>query len=462
MLRRARAARPPVALIASDQRMPAMTGIEFLEQARALRRGAKLVLLTAYADTDVAIKAINDIGLDYYLLKPWDPPEERLYPVLDDLLSDWQADHLDDAQGVRVVGHRWSERSHEIKTFLDPQPRPVPLARPRARREARRLAGAGERDRGRPAAGARARRRAAAVAVDRRGRRCAGPAHERASSRCTTSASSAAVPRGWPPRCTARRRGSRTVVVEREAPGGQAGQSAAIENYLGFPSGLSGADLTHRAVTQARRFGAEMVLARDVVGCRGPRAGAGGSPRRRQRDRGPHGRSWPRASRTGCSRRRGSLNLTGRGVYYGADASDARAVRGRGRVHRRRRELGGAGGAELRPLRPPGRAARAIGLAGEVDVAVPRRADPGRREHRGAAADRGRRRVAATSHLEAITLADRGGGHRGGGGRRTGCSSSSAPRPAPTGSGPDVARDERGFVITGPELVGRDGGPAGR
>src|SRR5918992_6176502 len=108
----------PVALIAADQRMPQMTGIEMLEQARTHAPGAKFLLLTAYADTDVAIKAINDIGLDYYMLKPWDPPEQRLYPVIDDLLSDWSLEHPDDTADLRVVGHRWSDRSHEIKTFL--------------------------------------------------------------------------------------------------------------------------------------------------------------------------------------------------------------------------------------------------------------------------------------------------------------------------------------------------------
>ena len=108
----------PIALIVSDQRMPMMTGVEFLEKAVPHAPGAKLVLLTAYADTEVAIKAINDIGLDYYLLKPWDPPEERLYPVLDDLLSDWRDAHVEDTEGVRVVGDRWSERSHDVKTFL--------------------------------------------------------------------------------------------------------------------------------------------------------------------------------------------------------------------------------------------------------------------------------------------------------------------------------------------------------
>src|SRR6188472_1097910 len=108
----------PVALIAADQRMPQMTGIEMLKQSRAYAPGAKLLLLTAYADTDVAIKAINDIGLDYYLLKPWDPPEERLYPVLEDLLGAWHDENPEAATDIRVVGHRWSDRSHEIKTFL--------------------------------------------------------------------------------------------------------------------------------------------------------------------------------------------------------------------------------------------------------------------------------------------------------------------------------------------------------
>src|SRR5215203_782279 len=107
-----------LALIAADQRMPEMTGIEMLQQAQAHAPGAKMLLLTAYADTDVAIRAINDIGLDYYLLKPWDPPEELLYPVLDELLSDWRDAHPEEQRGIRVVGHRWSEQSHEVKTFL--------------------------------------------------------------------------------------------------------------------------------------------------------------------------------------------------------------------------------------------------------------------------------------------------------------------------------------------------------
>ena len=124
----------PIALIAADQRMPHMTGIELLEQARPHAPTAKYLLLTAYADTDVAIKAINDIGLDYYLLKPWDPPEERLYPVIDDLLEDWQRNNPDRAAEVRIIGNRWSERSHETEDVPRPQPRPLPVVRRRTRR----------------------------------------------------------------------------------------------------------------------------------------------------------------------------------------------------------------------------------------------------------------------------------------------------------------------------------------
>ena len=199
-----------VALIASDQRMPGMTGIEFLEQARPCAPDAKLVLLTAYADTDVAIKAINDIGLDYYLLKPWDPPEERLYPVLDDLLSDWREDHPDDAPG--------RPRRRAPLVGAEPRDQDVPRPQPRARtagstssatRKPHQLQDARRRDRGRSAARARPRRRAAARAVDARPRRRARPAHDGASSRSTTSASSAAGRPASRPRCTARRRACR-------------------------------------------------------------------------------------------------------------------------------------------------------------------------------------------------------------------------------------------------------------
>ena len=199
-------------------------------------------------------------------------PRSACTPSSTTCSSDWRDEHLDDAEGVRVVGPPLVGAEPRAQDVPGPQPRAVPLARPRARRRGR----AGSRS-----WPARARRTCPSCSCPTASR-CARrrppisptrSACARArSSRCTTSASSAAGRPAWRPPCTARRRGSQTVVIEREAPGGQAGQSAAIENYLGFPKGLSGADLTHRAVAQARRFGAEMVLARDVVGfeARGP------------------------------------------------------------------------------------------------------------------------------------------------------------------------------------------------
>ena len=262
----------PVALVASDQRMPGMTGIEVLGEVRRQAPDTKLLLLTAYADTDVAIRAINDIGLDYYMLKPWDPPEEHLYPVVDDLLGDWREAHRDDSDQVRVVGHRWSDRAHEVKTFLARNHVPYRVARRRAgrRRAAARRPGAGGPRR--PAARAGARRRDAAHPDDAAARRRArAPDHRRAAALRPVHRRQRPR-RAWPPRSTPRPRGCGPSSSSATPPGGQAGQSASIENYLGFPKGLSGADLTHRAVAQAARFGAEMVLARDVVGFeqRGP------------------------------------------------------------------------------------------------------------------------------------------------------------------------------------------------
>ena len=295
----------PIALIASDQRMPNMTGVEFLEQARVHAPEAKLVLLTAYADTEVAIKAINDLGLDYYLMKPWDPPNERLYPVLDDLLSDWRREHVEELGGVRVVGHRWSERSHEIKTFLARNHVPYRWLDLERDPEAQRLhdlahAGAAELPLvfvpdGDTLHGPSLIDLADALGLSTR-------AEQPLYDLCIVGAG----PAGLAAAVYAASEGLQTVVVEREAPGGQAGQSAAIENYLGFPKGLSGADLTQRAVAQARRFGAEMVLARDVqrLEARGPvraRSASTAAPRsRRVRC------SSRAASRTGCSTRRAS------------------------------------------------------------------------------------------------------------------------------------------------------------
>ena len=197
----------PVALIASDQRMPEMTGIELLEQSRAYAPGAKLLLLTAYADTDVAIRAINDIGLDYYLLKPWDPPEERLYPVIDDLLGDWAREHPDLTSVVRVIGHRWSDRSHELKTFLARNHVPYrwyDVERDAEARRLRDLAGATADDLPLVLVPEGDTLRSPSTLDARRAPSACG---RRRSSRCTTCASSAAGRPAWRPPCTPPPRG---------------------------------------------------------------------------------------------------------------------------------------------------------------------------------------------------------------------------------------------------------------
>jgi thioredoxin reductase (NADPH) len=310
----------PVALIVTDQRMPGMAGTDLLERARPHAPDAKFLLLTAYADTEVAIKAINDVGLDYYLVKPWDPPAERLYPVVDDLLADWQRAHPQETGEVRVVGHRWSDRSHELTTFLTRNYVPyrwVDVDRDADGQRLQALAEAGADDLplvfvpdSEVLRSPSTLELAAALGLRTR-------ALQPLYDLCIVGSG----PAGLAAAVYAASEGLRTVVVEREAPGGQAAQSASIENYLGFPKGLSGADLTQRAVAQAGRFGAEMLLAREVSALerRGPvRSVCFGS-----------GELEARAVvvSTGVSYRRleapGLAELTGRGVYYGANAGDA-------------------------------------------------------------------------------------------------------------------------------------------
>jgi thioredoxin reductase (NADPH) len=316
----------PVALIATDQRMPEMSGIQMLTEGRQHAPDAKLLLLTAYADTEAAIQAINDVGLDYYLLKPWDPPTERLYPVVDDLLDDWWQSHPPDAGEMRVVGHRWSQRSHEVKTFLTRNHVPyqwLELDRDEEALRLSELAGAGLDD------------LPLVLVPDREPLRAPSNLDLATALGLRTSADQPLYdlcivgggPAGLAAAVYAASEGLRTVVVEKEAPGGQAGQSASIENYLGFPKGLSGADLAHRAVAQATRFGAEMLLARDVVGLetRGPVRAV------RFDDSGElEARALVIAS--GVSYRRlegpGLTDLAGRGVYYGSSASEASQCEG--------------------------------------------------------------------------------------------------------------------------------------
>lgn len=315
-----------VALVAADQRMPGMTGIEVLEEVRRQSPEAKLLLLTAYADTDVAIKAINDIGLDYYMLKPWDPPEERLYPVIDDLLGDWQDQHPDRSAEVRVVGHRWSDTSVETKTFLARNHVPYRWLDVERDEEARRLVALAEAD---------ADELPLVLVPDGATLRTPSTLQLAAALGLRTQAEQplydlcivGAGPAGLAAAVYAASEGLATVVVERHAPGGQAGQSASIENYLGFPKGLSGADLTHRAVAQAARFGAEMVLANDVVGFE-PR----GPVRTVRLESGGEIEARAVLIATGVSYRRleakGLDSLGVRGVYYGATASEASQCQG--------------------------------------------------------------------------------------------------------------------------------------
>ena len=377
----------PVALVVSDQRMPGMTGIEMMAEVRETSPDTKLLLLTAYADTDVAIRAINDIGLDYYMFKPWEPPERQLYPVVDDLLEAWRQGHPDDSSLVRVVGHLWSDRSYDVKMFLARNHIPYAWLDIERDEEARRLlelAGADHNDlplvllpEGDPLTSPTSVQLADALGLRTR-------AQQPLYDLCIVGSG----PAGLAAAVYAASEGLRTVMVERDAPGGQAAQSAAIENYLGFPNGVSGADLTHRAVAQASRFGAETVLARDVVGLeqKGPvyavQLADGGQVEARAV-----------LVATGVAYRRleagGVDELGSRGVYYGASASEAAQYQGAGGLRRRGGELRRAGRAELRPGGESGRHARARQRPRELDVRVPHRPDPGRRERRGALPHRG-------------------------------------------------------------------------
>jgi len=440
----------PVALIATDQRMPRMTGIEMLERAGEHAPTAKQLLLTAYADTDVAIRAINDIGLDYYLLKPWDPPEERLYAVVDELLDDWRSANPEASVSVRVVDHRWSDRAHDIRQFLTRNHVPYRwLDVERDDAEAAPLvsaAGAGDgafplvlvpdRD---PLVAPTAVQLAGALGL-----------HTMATQKVYDVCIVGAGPSGLAAAVYAASEGLSTVVVEREAPGGQAGQSAAIENYLGFPRGLTGADLTHRALAQASRFGAELVLARDVTGFeeRGPARVVlleGG------------GEIEARAVivSTGVSYRRlgaeGAESLTGRGIYYGADAGEARQCAGED-VYL----VGAANSAGQAALNLAKHAKRVVLLVrGETldtsmsSYLVDRIRSSPNVEVRLCTEVVGAR---GNGHLEALVLADRAAQVR-----------DEVPAswlfvfigasPRTDWLGPAVVRDAKGFVVTGQDLV---------
>ncbi len=255
-----------VSLLLVDQRMPQMTGVEFISRAMDLYPSARRVLLTAYADTDAAIQAINQAKINHYLLKPWDPPEEQLYPVLDDLLEDWQASFRPPFEGISVLGHRWSARSHELRDFLARSQVPyrwLDVESAGNEAEIRQLTESGLDASKLP------------LVLFPEGEALADPSPGEVAAklglrtRAGTAFYDLLIVGGGPAGLAAgvygASEGLPTVMVEREAPGGQAGMSSRIENYLGFPSGLSGGDLARRAVAQARRFGVEILAPQEAV-----------------------------------------------------------------------------------------------------------------------------------------------------------------------------------------------------
>ncbi|MEM8673306.1 MAG: FAD-dependent oxidoreductase [Cyanobacteria bacterium P01_G01_bin.67] len=311
-----------VALFLTDQRMPGMNGVDFIEKAAPMFPKAKRVLLTAYADTDAAIKAINTARLDYYLLKPWDPPEEKLYPVLDDLLEDWLAIYRPGFEGIRVVGDRWSPCSHNIKDFLARNQVPYQWLDVETEPEAIKLIDYLSKE----------DKPKLPVVLFPDGERLEEPTNLEVAGKIGLQTHAekpfydlvivGGGPAGLAAAVYGASEGLSTVMIERSAPGGQAGSSSRIENYLGFPVGLSGDDLARRGVTQARRFGVEILTPQEVVKItlKDPYrivTLADGSEINCHAILIATGVNWRRLNLPGCNR------LTGRGVYYGAAKTEA-------------------------------------------------------------------------------------------------------------------------------------------
>ncbi len=317
-----------LAMLISDQRMPGMLGSELLTQSREIYPLARRVLLTAYSDIEAAVKAINEAHLDYYLSKPWDPPEERLFPVVDDLLDAWQAEYLPEAKGLRLVGHQWSPRSHAIKDFLaanlisyrwldvtrDPDTRAL-------------LVAAGVDDNELPA-----------LFFDDGGSVLRNPEPRQVAERLGRSLSATydvydfvivgAGPAGLAAAVYGASEGLRTLLLDRHAPGGQAGTSSRIENYLGFPAGVSGSELTRRAMMQTQRLGAEFLAPIEVT-----QVTIDGGYKRLKLADGREIVTRAMLAATGMFYRehpaRGVAEHTGAGVYYGAATTEASAIVGR-------------------------------------------------------------------------------------------------------------------------------------
>jgi len=310
-----------VSLFLCDQRMPEMIGVEFLEEVKPLFPDAKRVLLTAYSDTDAAIKAINDVQLDYYLLKPWDPPEEKLYPVLDDLLNEWQANYRPDFKGIKVVGYPYSPKSHEIKDFLSGNLIPYRWVDAENQSKAEELLKLHDIE----------HKQLPAVFFED-GSYVTDPSlidiaakigkNSKASEDVYDVVIVGAGPSGLAASVYGASEGLKTLLIEKKAPGGQAGTSSRIENYLGFPNGLSGSDLTRRAITQATRFGTEFISPCEVV-----KISLNDQYKKVYLDDGSEINALSIVITTGVNYRKlnttGIADFTGAGVYYGAAVTEA-------------------------------------------------------------------------------------------------------------------------------------------
>jgi thioredoxin reductase (NADPH) len=314
-----------VALFISDQRMPEMPGVDFLEQARKLYPKAKLVLLTAYSDTDAAIKAINELQLDYYLMKPWDPPGERLFPVLNDLLDDWQAGYRPPFRGIRMLGYQYSPKSHRLKDFLAGNLIPYQWLDIESNPEAKTLLELHELE-----------RKSLPIVFFEEGDYLADPDTAALAVRLGKSPKASldlydvaiigAGPAGLAAAVYGGSEGLKTLLIEKRAPGGQAGTSSRIENYLGFPKGLSGSDLARRAISQAERFGIEFLSPQEVIGIE-----VQGNYKTIRLGNGATINAKAIIITTGVDYRKlpaaGVDDFTGAGIYYGAAMTEANSCR---------------------------------------------------------------------------------------------------------------------------------------
>ncbi len=317
-----------LAIIISDQRMPGMLGSEVLARSREVYPMARRVLLTAYSDIEAAVRAINEAHLDHYLSKPWNPPEEHLFPVIDDLLDAWQAEYLPEAKGLRLVGNQWSPRSHAIKDFLASNLIPyrwLDATRDPGGRALLEAAGVGPGE-------------LPALFFDDGSPVLRNPEPRQVAERLGRSLSAAlevydlvivgAGPAGLAAAVYGASEGLRTLLLDRHAPGGQAGSSSRIENYLGFPAGVSGSDLTRRALMQAQRLGAEFLAPLEVTGI-----SIDAGYKRLVLADGCELVTRTMLAATGMFYREhpapGVAEFTGAGVYYGAATTEAPAITGR-------------------------------------------------------------------------------------------------------------------------------------